>query len=332
MAKLNVLDCLRFGWETFKKRPGIFVLVAALYTTLYVAFSVGVALHGSTGTTETWSKIVGGTPVTVDVVPLTVGGKPVTVHGNAVFVLDGEPVVIVDGVPLAVDGVPLAVDGKPVPDAPQIPEESDVADSADVPLAETPLVEILLGFIQVPLTLSEWVEFVVFGAVFLGLLSFFIRAHDDVARVKILDLWNPQPFLYFLGASILLAIVTSVGLFLLIVPGLIAATGFFFCSWLVIDRGLTPINSLTESWRITKGNKWQVFLLLLVIVLISCAGLLVLLPLWMIAPPPLDSDISVLGVLLSWMPLAILFATWIFVTPIAMLALTHAYRTLASQA
>jgi uncharacterized membrane protein len=136
----------------------------------------------------------------------------------------------------------------------------------------------------------------------LAATTFALRAHDDIAGVQLGDLWNPQPFWRFLGAQILLAIILIVGFLLLIVPGVIAAVGLGFSPYLVVDRAKGPIEALKESWRITKGHKWQLFLLGLVIIGINILGLLAL----------------VVGLLVS--------------IPVSWLAVTHAYRTLQAHA
>lgn len=136
----------------------------------------------------------------------------------------------------------------------------------------------------------------------LGLTTFSLRAHDDIATVQISDLWNPQPFWRFVGGEILAALTIFVGFLLLIVPGIIASIGLSFVPFLLVDRPIGPIDSLKESWRITKGHKWQLFLLSLTLVALNFVGVLAL----------------VVG---------------IFVTvPITLLAFAHAYRTLAGRA
>ena len=62
----------------------------------------------------------------------------------------------------------------------------------------------------------------------IGLVTFLLRAHDDVQSAKISDLWNPEPFWHYLGGEILASVVILIGLVLLIVPGIIAAVGFGF--------------------------------------------------------------------------------------------------------
>ena len=130
----------------------------------------------------------------------------------------------------------------------------------------------------------------------LGLLTFSIRAHDSVSSVKINDLWNPKPLWRYLAGQILTGIIVVIGLILLIVPGVIAALGLMFTSYLVVDKGRGPIEALKESWRITKGHRMQLFVLVLAIVGINILGLLAL----------------VVGLLVS--------------IPVSMLAMVHAYR------
>lgn len=132
----------------------------------------------------------------------------------------------------------------------------------------------------------------------LGLTTFSLRAHDNIKGVQIADLWNPAPFWRFVGAHILTVIAIALGFVALIVPGFILSMGLAFVSYLVVDRGLGPIEAIKESWRITKGHKWQLFLLFLTLLGLNVLGALAL----------------IIG---------------IFVTvPITMLAFAHAYRTL----
>ena len=210
MPTISIGDCIQFGWETFKKRPGI--LIGAFLLTMLIPSIPGLLFPGPE-------------------------------------VLPGEP--------------------PPLPTAPEL-------------IAS--LVSLVLGVLAT-----------------LGAMTFALRAHDDIAGVQIGDLWNPEVFWRFLGVEILLAIIVFVGLLLLVVPGVIAAVGLGFSPYLVIDRAKGPIEALKESWRITKGHKWQLFLLGLVIIGINILGLLAL----------------VVGLLVS--------------IPVSWLAITHAYRTLQAQ-
>lgn len=136
----------------------------------------------------------------------------------------------------------------------------------------------------------------------IGLVTFSLRAHDTVEVVKIQDLWNPKPFVYYLVGQIIVGVIVLVGLVLLIVPGVIAAVGLMFSSYLIVDKGRGPIEAVKETWKMTKGHKWELFLLVLAIIGINILGLLAL----------------VVGLLVS--------------VPVSMLAVVHAYRKLSGAA
>jgi hypothetical protein len=173
-----------------------------------------------------------------------------------------------------------------------------------IPSMLFPTPEVLPGELPPPTTAPELLAslagLVIGVFATLGAATFALRAHDDIAGVQLGDLWNPGPFWRFLGAEILAAIACFIGFLLLVVPGIILAVGLCFVPYVVIERGKWPIEALKESWGITKGHKWQLFLLGLALLGINLLGLMAL----------------VVGV---------------FVTiPISWLAVAHAYRTLAA--
>ncbi len=136
----------------------------------------------------------------------------------------------------------------------------------------------------------------------MGIIAFFLKAHESVESVTLKELWHPQPFLKYLGTVILYALAAAVGLVLLIIPGVIAMLALQFGHYAVIDRNLGPIEALKESMRITRGNLWELLVLFAFIVALNIAGALALL-------------------------------VGLFVTvPVSWLAIVHAYRTLEHRA
>lgn len=136
----------------------------------------------------------------------------------------------------------------------------------------------------------------------LGLTTFSLRAHDSVENVTLNDLWNPAPFVYYVVGQILVGIIVIVGLLLLIVPGVIASLALMFTSFLIVDKGMGPIEALKESARITKGHRMALFLFVLAMVGINILGFLAL----------------IVGLLVT--------------IPVSMLALVHVYRALSHAA
>lgn len=89
--------------------------------------------------------------------------------------------------------------------------------------------------------------------------------------------------------------------FALLIPSIVLGIKYQFFGYLIADKGMGPISALKKSGEITRGAKWSLFLLGLLIALINLAGALVFL----------------VG----------LFAT----IPTGMMAMTHAYRKLLNQ-
>jgi hypothetical protein len=156
----------------------------------------------------------------------------------------------------------------------------------------------------------------------MGVTAFGLAAHDNPETVELSALWHPHPFWKYLGLTILfsiiivavfllgLSLVTAlgrdaglvVGVPLLVVLAVILSLMLLFSGFLVIDRGLGPIEALKESHRITQGYKWTLFVFCLLLVLVNLAGLLAL----------------IVGIFVS--------------APVSLLALTHAYRVLSGGA
>jgi len=135
----------------------------------------------------------------------------------------------------------------------------------------------------------------------MGATAFYIAAHDNPDGAELSMLWHPRPFWKYLAVSILLAIVIGIGLALLIVPGIILFLMFMFSTFIVIERGLGPIDAMSESRRLTRGHKWELLAFVGLLFLINLLGLLAL----------------IVGILVS--------------IPVSALAFVHAYRALGGR-
>lgn len=129
------------------------------------------------------------------------------------------------------------------------------------------------------------VSLVVSTLLYCGILHFFIKAHDAPKEVQLRDLWYPKAFLRYLLLSLLLGVIVGIGLVLLIVPGVILALVFFCAGYLVIDKGMQPLAALRKSAAITRGSRYRLFLLVIVMLLLFIVGMLPLfLGLLVVAP------------------------------------------------
>jgi uncharacterized membrane protein len=105
------------------------------------------------------------------------------------------------------------------------------------------------------------------------------------------DIFTGAPyFVSALIAQIAVTIAVLVGLVLLIVPGVILSLGLSMTMPLIVDRGLGPMEAISESWRITTGHKMNLFVFgllaigVLIVGLCACGvGFFLALPLLFIA-------------------------------------------------
>jgi len=135
----------------------------------------------------------------------------------------------------------------------------------------------------------------------MGLVKISLKFCDN-EKPKISDLFSSYPlFFKFLIGSIIYGLIVIGGLILLIIPGIIWAIQFQFFAYLILDKGISPIEALKKSSKITKGTKWDLFLF----------GILL-------------GFINILG--------ALAFLVGLFVTiPATMIATAFVYRKLLSQ-
>ncbi len=121
------------------------------------------------------------------------------------------------------------------------------------------------------------ISLVVSTFVGMGLVSFYLRAHDDVTAVSLRDLWNPSQFWAYLGTTVCVTALVILGVLALIVPGVIVALAASFAGYLVVERGRTPIRAIKESFALTKGHRMTLFVLTVLSALVNIAGFCALL-------------------------------------------------------
>ena len=134
----------------------------------------------------------------------------------------------------------------------------------------------ITGSVEEPSILGSVINLALGTLLSMGATAFYLAAHDNPDTVDLSLLWHPRPFWKFLGTSILLALAIAVGLILLIVPGVIFGLMFMFATFIVIERELGPIDALSESHRLTRGHKWQLFGFVLLLLIVNLLGLLAL--------------------------------------------------------
>jgi uncharacterized membrane protein len=85
-----------------------------------------------------------------------------------------------------------------------------------------------------------------------------------------------QNYLHIVLANLLVFALVILGLFALIIPGIIIGCRLAFVSYIVMDKKLDPIEAVELSWKLTKGYGWKIFLMGCASIFIVIFGLLML--------------------------------------------------------
>lgn len=122
--------------------------------------------------------------------------------------------------------------------------------------------------------LIGWVLSIIVG---LGLIKISLNFCDNL-KSKIGDLFSQyRLFFRVLFAGILYGLICFLGTILFIIPGIYFGIRFWFYDYFIVDKRAGVIESLKRSWRITKGNVWNLFLFILILTGINLLGALCLL-------------------------------------------------------
>ena len=126
-------------------------------------------------------------------------------------------------------------------------------------------------------------------------LSFCDRGSFDFGQLK-----GMKPLLipYLIG-SLLLSVLVGVGMALLVAPGVYIAVRYQFMPYLIVDRGMKPVEAFKAAGALTRGSWMNLFLFLLCLVGINFLGtiplglgLLITVPVAFIAHARVYRDLS----------------------------------------
>lgn len=80
---------------------------------------------------------------------------------------------------------------------------------------------------------------------------------------------------YYIG-SLIYGMFVTVGLILLVVPGIYFAIRFSLMGYFIVDLGVDPIEGLKRSWESTQGRVWDLMLFGILMFAVNLAGFLAL--------------------------------------------------------
>ena len=106
-----------------------------------------------------------------------------------------------------------------------------------------------------------------------GFLAFLNAARDSDPRFG--DLFAGfGNYVNVVLANVLVWLTIGVGFLLLIIPGIYFTCKLALTPYLVMDRKMPALDAIKESWRLTDGHAWTVFLMGLLAIPIAIAGLI----------------------------------------------------------
>jgi hypothetical protein len=85
-----------------------------------------------------------------------------------------------------------------------------------------------------------------------------------------------ENYLHIIFANLLVFALVILGLFALIIPGIIIACRLAFVSYIIMDKKLDPIEAVELSWKLTRGHGWQIFFMGVASIFIIIFGLILL--------------------------------------------------------
>lgn len=110
-----------------------------------------------------------------------------------------------------------------------------------------------------------------------GLAVISLRFADGrEARVADLFIHFPLAPAYFI-ATLITALMVVAGLVLLVVPGVFLMVLFQFYAYPIVDEGAGAVAAMRRSAAMTRGDRWRLFLFVLLTLLINIGGALCLL-------------------------------------------------------
>lgn len=105
-------------------------------------------------------------------------------------------------------------------------------------------------------------EFILYGPLTFGYYLYVACLADTGQNNLNLLFKGFERFVETLLAGLLMMVFISLGLILLIVPGIIVALGLSLTFFIMIDDpNISGLNALQQSWNMMKGQKWNLFCL-----------------------------------------------------------------------
>ena len=94
-------------------------------------------------------------------------------------------------------------------------------------------------------------------------------------KIELPGVWDEfkRKGLRLLGLEIVIGILTIIGILAFIVPGIILLWRFFLAPYILLDKNTGVEEALRRSWRMTRGNAWPIYAVILVGIFFGLSGI-----------------------------------------------------------
>ncbi len=104
----------------------------------------------------------------------------------------------------------------------------------------------------------------------------FLKAiREEEADLRTLFEGFRTKYLNIILANLIVFALVILGIFMLIIPGIIVGIRLVFVSYLVMDKDLEPMKAVEKSWQMTRGHGWEIFGMAILSFFIAIGGLIV---------------------------------------------------------
>ncbi len=144
------------------------------------------------------------------------------------------------------------------------------------------IITILVSFIGGYLINEDWggniLSLLIVPPIGVGMALFFLNLYDG-KKLEISTIFNPfkEVWLNSVLAYFMMIVIIFIGSILLIIPGIIASLMFSQVLYIIAeDNKIDPYNALVKSKKMMEGNKWKLFKIILIIILLAIVCVLTL--------------------------------------------------------
>lgn len=159
-----------------------------------------------------------------------------------------------------------------------------IAQTMDIPADMADQVKAMITLFwecKIALGVTGLLLWFVISALAMGYVFLFLEYYDTGTSsiTRLFSGFGRAPL--FMIATVIVTVVYMIGFALFIVPGIYMVLRLILFPYVMVDRGVGPLDALKESWYSTQGNAWMIFGVVVAHVLLCSISLWTV---WLVSP------------------------------------------------